>query len=141
MVVAGEATGTVTVTANVVATCSVANSALAFGAYDPFSPTPKDVVAPLTFTCTNSTTAWIGLDHVGARAMTNPAGGANLTYEIYSDNFSTASKVWGNDQANGVAVIGTGGPAVVSMFGRIPAGQLGLSPGNFSQSILATINY
>ena len=73
--------------------------------------------------------------------MTNSAGGTNLTYEIYSDNFSTASNVWGNTLATSVSIIGTGGPSSVSMFGRIPAGQLGLSPGNFSQSITATINY
>jgi spore coat protein U-like protein len=135
---AGTASGSVLVTANVTATCTVTASPLAFGAYDPLVANltvSKDVTAPLTYACTKSLPATISLDNVGTRAMVN--GTSSLTYDIYTA--ADYSKVWGT--TNTVAITGTGASATVNMYGRIPAGQLNLIAGLYSQTIQATINF
>ena len=128
----------VEVTANVVASCTITASPLAFGDYDPLGvnlSTPKDVDAPLSFACSNGQAATISLGSAGARAMVN--GTSSLLYEIYTG--SDHGTVW--DATNTVSVTGTGNTASVSMYGRIPAGQPDLVAGAYSQTIQATINY
>ena len=136
---AASASATVHVTANVASACTITNSPLAFGTYDPLGANltaDLDAQAPLTYACTGALPATISLGNVGSRAMTNPAGGASLLYEIYT---STArSTVWGT---NSVSVTGTGASATVDMFGRIPRAQTGLAAGSFAQDIQATINF
>jgi spore coat protein U-like protein len=140
--VSAATTATVHVTANVVASCSISNSPLDFGTYDPFGANvtaPKDANAPLSYACTSGTSAWIGLDHVGARAMVN--GSSNLAYELYTADPTGTTSIWGDSQATGVAITGAGAAATVQMYGRIPGGQTGLVAGAYAQDIQATINF
>ena len=54
-------TTTMTVTANVVASCSVVGGTLAFGNYDPISAAPTDGSLVIAVRCTRGVTAQIGL--------------------------------------------------------------------------------
>jgi len=98
---AQTATATMTVTANVVASCNVVGGTLAFGNYDPTAAGPTDGSLQISVRCTRGVSATVGLS-LGSNAagstrrMTN--GGNFLSYELYKDPPRTM--VWGNSGAD-----------------------------------------
>ena len=138
---AATATGTLTVTASVAKQCSLGSPTLAFGAYDPTSPTPLDVNASLTVNCTKTTPFTIGLS-LGANAVTtnrfmkDPVSADTLQYELYTSAARTT--VW--NSTNTVAGVGVTNPSE-TIFGRIPAGQFVTPAAGYSDTVTATINF
>src|SRR6185503_1005233 len=145
---------TFTVSADVVANCTISASNLAFGNYDPVvanNTTGADLYAnsTLTVACTKGApNVWIGLD-AGAnsasasgttRAMA--AGGNFLSYELYTANPNpTAGAAWGNTQATGRSYVPTSKAATaLTVFGRLLKGQ-DASIGSYTDTVTATINY
>ncbi len=141
----GGASGTTTftVTATVVANCTVSTSALTFGNYSPTTPT--NGTATVSITCTNNTTFNVGLNSgTGSgstgttRFMTGPSA-ALLQYHIYSDSARTSE--WGNTVGtNTVAGTGTGSAQTRTAYGEIKANHP-VNPGSYSDTITATITY
>jgi len=144
-------TATMAVSATINPGCAVAaNSALAFGAYDPSSATPLDAAATLQFRCTSGSIFDVGLGGtVGSRTMSGP-GGDTLSYELYSDAARTTT--WGNTQdtntvpsddsadttGNGLSTLNTAQSRTV--YGRIPAAQ-NKNAGSYSSTLTITIYY
>jgi spore coat protein U-like protein len=134
---ATPATASMTVSATVTATCIVSATAMAFGSY-------TGVVLPATSTitvqCTNTTPYTLGLNAGGSslatvtnRSMTGP-GSALLGYGLYTDsghatNFATLA-----------SVNGTGAPVVTTVYGQVAASQY-VAPGNYTDTITATVSY
>jgi spore coat protein U domain-containing protein, fimbrial subunit CupE1/2/3/6 len=147
---AGSATSSFTVSAAVVASCTISTTTLAFGNYDPIvanATSPLDVNGSVTITCTKGSTTTIGLDAgqfaanaVGTTRAMMVAGPDYLSYELYQD--AGRSTLWGN---SGVALFTPAAapnknPRSFNIYGRIPAGQ-GSTIGNYTDTVVATVNF
>lgn len=134
------------VTATIVASCSISANDLAFGNYDPLSVTDLDQTTTISVTCSSGATYDIQLSgglsaNVAARSMDDDATGTNLlNYSLFTDSGRTNN--WGvtngTDTYQGT---GTGAAQVVTVYGRIPAGQTTLPVGTYADTITATIEY
>ncbi len=137
-------TTTFTVTATVVATCSVSATDLSFGNYDPVSVSDLDATNTVTVNCTDGTSYDIGLDAgtgggatVATRKLTN--AGNTLDYTLYQD--APRTTVWGNtvstdtvnDTASSVAANHT-------VYGRIASRQ-NVPAALYSDTITVTVTY
>ena len=144
--VAATDTTTFPVTANVVDSCTVAATPLAFGNYNGITALVLDATATITPTCTLGTAYTITLDAglgTGAtlttRKLSGPAG-ATLDYAIYTD--PTRTTFWGNGGGGTGTRTGVGLGVAQSglMYARIPASQA-TSVGSYLDTITVTLSY
>ena len=138
---AATSTAAFAVSVTVQASCQITATALGFstyvGALDEASST-------LTLTCTDTTSYSVGLSAgstpgaaVGTRQMVN--GTARLAYGLFSD--AGRSINWGNTPGtDAVAGTGNGSAQVLTVYGRVAAGQL-VKPGTYSDTVIATVTY
>lgn len=131
--------------------CSVASGSVGFGTYNPLAPTPVDVAANVSVTCTSFILSILvsyevrlgpGLNGPATnRRMNN--GASLLGYNLYTNPARTL--VWGD---------GSGGTSVVNRsyllglgasrtehhpaYGRLPAGQ-NVSAGAYADTVIATV--
>ena len=128
-----------TVTASVVASCTIVTTDISFGSY---TLAQLDNTSTVTVTCTTGSVGKIGSNAgagsgatVTARKMTS--GANTLSYGLYQD--SSRANNWGNTPGTDtVNTTGTGTPQVFTVYGRIPANQT--SPiGTYT--ITATVNF
>jgi len=134
---AANTSTTFTVSATVVATCSVSASNLAFGSYTGTGNT--DQTTTVTVTCGNGTGYSVALnDGANASGSTRRmANGSNyLAYELYSDSGRTT--VW--NAAAPVAGTGNGGAQTLTVYGRIPTGQ-SVPAGAYTDTVQVTVTY
>lgn len=145
---AGTATGTLSVTANVVDTCTVAASGnlLAFGAY---TGAVNNTNGSLSLTCTDGDTYTVALN-IGTgsgasftnRVLTNPSPAGTMNYNIYTTSGRTT--VWGDGTGSTATVAGTGTGATQTLtaYGQIPAGQTAtVTPGNYTDTVTITVTF
>ena len=138
---AATSSSSMAVSATVQATCSINASPLPFGTY---TSDELDGSTTLAVSCTNTTDYDVGLDAgtgpdatVDVRKMAN--GRQLLDYTLYSDSGRTA--VWGGTSGRDtVSGTGTGSEQTLTVYGRIPSGQLP-TPGSYTDTITATITY
>jgi spore coat protein U-like protein len=131
-----------TVTATVVAACTISAAALNFGTY---SGLLVNATSTLSITCTNTTSYNVGLSAgvaagatVTNRSMTGPSS-ALLGYKLFSNSGLTTN--WGNTVGtNTVAGTGNGALQPLSVYGQVPAAQY-VRPGSYTDTITATITY
>lgn len=141
---AATATTTFPVTVTVNAACSVSATALSF-TYAPTSGNNADATNTVTVTCTNSTTYNVGLDAgtgTGATVATRIAtsGSDTVNYTLYSDAARTT--IWGNTiGTNTVAGTGLGTAQNLTVFGRVFAGQTGVIPATYTDTITVTVTF
>jgi spore coat protein U-like protein len=137
-----SASASFTVTAIVQAECTISATALSFGTY---SGSLISAASALTVSCTNTTPFNIGLNAgtatgatVTTRKMTGPSS-AHLSYALFRNSTHTLN--WGNTVGTDtLGSTGTGTAQVISVFGQLAASQP-LSPGVYSDTIIATITY
>ncbi len=142
---AGQATTSFAVSANVQSSCSVSAGALAFGSYLATSGTPNDATSNILVTCTSGLAYTVALDGgtntatVNARAMTDGLT-HNLSYALYTA--SNHSTLWGDGTLTTSTVGGTGNGAAQTLpvYGRIPVSQF-VSAGSYTDSVGVTVNY
>ena len=143
---AATATATFPVTANVIDSCTVDATPLAFGNYNGISGAVLDGVSTISPICTVGTSYVISLDcgmgsgaWVTSRKLSGP-GGATLSYGIFTD--VTHMTAWGD--GTGVSVVradtGTGTARPLNVYGSIPAGQ-SVAVGSYSDTITVTVTY
>jgi spore coat protein U-like protein len=136
-------TTTFAVTANVVATCVVSATPMAFVNYT--SITPADSTSTITVSCSDLTTYNVGLNAgtstgatVTSRKMKG-TGTAVLAYHLYSD--AARSVNWGDTVGTDtVTGTGTGAPQLLTVYGQVPAGQ-GPASGVYTDTITATVTF
>jgi spore coat protein U-like protein len=142
--------------AHATVSCSVSATGPVFGIYNPLSGTATDANGTVAVTCTllsgaaTSVTPLVSLS-AGASGSFTPrtmlSGTSKLNYNLY---WSTAyNTIWGD---------GTGGSepgsatlylsplsptqqATGVMYGQIAAGQLGVAPGTYLDTIVVTVSY
>ncbi|MFL9926022.1 spore coat U domain-containing protein [Herbaspirillum lusitanum] len=139
---AATATGSLVITASVLASCTVVGSTIAFGAY---SSTQVDQTGNIAVLCTNGTTYNVGLDAgagTGAsttvRKMTG-SGGGTLNYALYRDSGRTNN--WGSTIGTDTqAGTGSGLLQNLTVYGRIASAQTPLA-GTYTDTVTVTLTY
>jgi len=136
---AGSAGNTLTVTANVLGTCTIDSPTLAFGDYDPLLD--RDASATITVNCTQGTVYSIALGGTNAtRSMSGPNSEV-LEFDLYTD--VARSTAWENATTVGgtATTIAAGLTAYPhEVYGRIPSGQQ-VSTGAYNGSVAMTVNF
>jgi spore coat protein U-like protein len=130
-------------------TCSITQVvAVAFGTYDPMSPTPNDAAGSVSVLCTGTVLPTVVLtlntgvsNSFGQRTMTGPS--TPMNYNLYTD--ANRTFIWGDGLLDGTVswtIIGLvlGFTSTVPIYGRIPAQQT-VIPGMYSDSITITANF
>ena len=137
------------------ATCSVSNATLAFGNYNPVSPTPTTANATITVQCadvisTSETVPYTLLLSAGSGTITNRlmlGGGSSLPYNIYTS--ASYSTVWDNTTGLGGSVALTGllglpiltyGTNTQTAFGRILSARP-VPAGSYTDSLVITVSF
>lgn len=136
-------TTTLPITASIAARCQVSAAGIAFGNYDPTAN--SDQTGSISIQCTKGTAATISLDEglFGAgRQMTRTAAPLDtLTYELYSD--VAGGTVWGS--GNGGATVpynaADSSTQILTVFGRIPSGQITATVGDYSDTVTVTVTF
>jgi spore coat protein U-like protein len=134
--------------------CSVTASAVAFGNYPLFSPTPTDSSGTISVACSGTAGESVSYrvslgagvsGSVAARRMSSPTSPFALAYNLHTDAARTV--VWGDGSGSSVMLNGTltlpvSGSSSVSatVYGRMPARQ-NVFPGVYADSITVTVNF
>ncbi|HEY5338633.1 MAG TPA: spore coat U domain-containing protein [Rhizomicrobium sp.] len=142
---ATNASSNFTVSATVLASCSVTAGNLSFGSYTASSATPNTASSTVAVTCTNGTTYSVSLDGgtvsnaMTARNMKDTAGDL-LSYGLYTTSAYTT--VWG-DGTGGTgdnSSSGTGTAQSYTVYGQVPAAQY-VAPSSYADQISVTVSY
>jgi spore coat protein U-like protein len=137
------ATTNFTVTATVLASCTVSATPLPFGNYTPSAASTNS--STISVTCTNGKTYTVGLNQglatngtttVRQMGITQPAGGLN--YGLYQN--STLATNWGNAAGSWESGTGNGTVQQLTVYGQIPAAQY-VTAGSYTDTITATVTY
>ncbi len=154
---AGSASTNLSVSATIANNCTIATSAVAFGAYDPIvtnASTPLDGSGTVSITCTKgaATTIAMGLGSNASGSTRRLTDGSSnyITYEAYQPPSSTpgaacvyaSPTVWGTAGANlfTPAVAPSKAARSYNVCGRVVAGQ-DLPSGTYTDTVLATVNF
>jgi spore coat protein U-like protein len=147
---AAVATSSLSVTTQVVGSCSITTTPLAFGNINVLPNANIDRTSTLNATCTNGTPYVIGLNAgisvsatVTARKMTRTTGGTQtIQYRLFSDSARLVN--WGNGAtvtSGEKSGTGSGVAQPITVYGRIPPGQNLAPAATYNDTITATINY
>jgi spore coat protein U domain-containing protein, fimbrial subunit CupE1/2/3/6 len=130
------------------AACRVSATGLDFGAYDVFSPFPRDTTGSVTVECDRNppTDVTIAIDRshgsggFDPRQMRRAAGGDRLSYNLYTT--ASMSTVWGDGSSGTSTVflrkVNRNHPVTTTIYGRMPARQ-NVSVGSYSDTLTVTI--
>jgi spore coat protein U-like protein len=141
--------------AEALVSCTVSTTDVAFGIYNPLNATPATSNGSITVTCTllsggNGNVqvhVHLGTGSSGNYATRTMLSGVNvLNYNLYRSPVYT--QVWGNgtggslDESGGLDLTPGNPTDSISgtIYGLVPAGQ-DPGPGDFSDTIIATITY
>jgi spore coat protein U-like protein len=143
---AATATTTFGVTAQVVPTCTVSATTLAFGSSIPSPITTNiDAQGAVNATCSTNAAYTVALNRgagagatFAARRMTNGANGIN--YALYRN--ATRTQLWGDGTAGSSVANATGSGAsqALVVYGRIAGGQAAPT-GSYSDTITVTVTF
>lgn len=139
---AATESGSIAVSADVTATCTLSTSPLAFGSYS--ATADLDATTDLSLTCSNGTTYDIALDAgaggtatTASREMTS--GTDILNYALYNDSGRT--QTWGTSSGvDTVAGTGTGSAQTITVYGRVPQGQY-QPVASYTDTVNVTVTY
>jgi spore coat protein U-like protein len=147
---AATATSNMAVTTTVATACTISAGALSFGSYDPTASADNQATGTITSTCTSGGAAKITMSE-GANKLTGSTTSVpkramktagetpqTLAYHLYRDSDRTA--VWGNTDATGEGLTGTGSAVTTTVYGAITKNQT-VSAGTFTDTVAVTITY
>ena len=138
------------ISATVLTSCTIATLPVNFGTYNPMgaqATAPLDNSAGVVdVACANGLAVTVRLDEGLApatgssptaplRQMTDAVSGDVLAYNLYSD--APGGAVW---DFTGIPDIGDGTHHLLSVYGRIPAGQHP-QPGTYGDTVTATVEF
>jgi spore coat protein U-like protein len=128
------ATTTFQVSANVQAACTVSADNLAFGEYFPFSFSDLDGSTSISVTCTNGTgyTVDVGTTPTALK-MQLTGGGQNDTLDFGLYRLADRSDT-------GFSATGTTS-GTHTVYGRVPARQMGAKPGFYGATVMVSVTY
>jgi len=120
-------------------------SAVSFPAYDVFNTLPTDGQGSVTYTCKGVGQNTVTMDlSEGGSGVFNPRqmakGSEKLAYNLFLD--AGRGTIWGNGTGGtgryGPFLPPNNNPVVVTIFGRIPAGQ-DVTAGTYGDSVTLTL--
>lgn len=122
--------------------CTVDATALNFDMLGASIVSAVDQVASVHVNCPVTTSytvtlgdgLWPGNGPFIGRAMKNVSANAFITYELFKDE--ARNQAW-----TGIGGTGTGFTESIPVYGRIPAPQIGLVAGAYSDTIVVTVTY
>jgi len=133
------------------ASCTISNSGISFGAYDPLSADPRDTNATIQNTCVGSAgenvSFSVGVTEVSGSGsnLSLSNGSARLQYNLYLDAGRTV--IWG-DGTNGTSMIqdsltipSDSVSKNYTVYGRIFGGQFSTLPGVYVDQLVITVSY
>lgn len=125
---AATGSGTLTATANVLASCTIGSAALGFGTYDPASATNTDAATTVQVVCTNGSAYSIySTTALASRLMITGIGGAGreLTFGVYGSptDRTSGTQLPLTNTTGKIAGTGSGLPQNVDLYGRVAALQ------------------
>ena len=137
-------TGSLSVSAQVNATCTVSTTDLTFGEYLASDAAAlSNQSATITSTCTSGSGGLIKLSdgaHYsgGTRRMAHLNDGVSfLNYSV--SNITNGGAKW--DDVTGVAYTGTGNPVEDTAYGQIEAEQTSAIVGTYTDTLVVTVSY
>jgi spore coat protein U-like protein len=137
-----QTSANLSVSASVVANCTVSAGALAFGAYDPTAGSAVDGAGTFDVTCTQGTVATLALgpgQHGSGGARRLHSSGQYLTYELYKD--VGRSDVWGSASAAlTLSAAASNAPRSITVFGRI-AGSQNVAVGAYTDTVVISVTF
>ena len=153
---AGTATANIPVSANVDASCTIAATPVAFGAYNPTSATDLYSTGTVTIACVKGSTPVVSLSNglnpgaiAGERSMKHATAADLINYVLYKPTSTApnaacstnASDVWATDPAQrftptGFALTGS----TYNVCGKVIAGQ-DVQAGAYSDTVIATVEF
>jgi spore coat protein U-like protein len=141
---AATAPGTLTVTANVVAACTIGNATLDFSAYNPNASIPLDGQVNVNVNCTKGSPFHIFSTTANAdRKMTHETDTSQvLTYQLFATNTDRTNNTY-LPVAKGTGDLvgtGTGITQTIPIFGQIAAGQ-NVIAGSYTGTANLTIDF
>ncbi len=156
---AGSSTGTMAVTANILASCTITAQPLAFGGYDGANANATaalQVNTTVATTCTNGSVPTIamgaGNNSTAAQRYVKDSAADLLKYNLYIPSANTAgaacayTTAWGDGTAatTGSSFLTTVAPSIVArtynVCGSIPAGQ-DKPVGSYTDSVITTVSF
>jgi spore coat protein U-like protein len=133
------------ITANVDAQCSIDAVNIGFGTYDVFGPADKTTTGSVSVQCTKGATVTIDLsDGQNGPSRKMSSGTATLDYELYSDSGMSVRWGAGLNGVNPYAPSGTATSAaltVATVYAKLPKGQTNATPGSYTDTVTATVNF
>lgn len=148
---AATATTTMPVQMVIAASCTVGSTTLDFGTQTLIDIGANiDATATLTVTCTNDTPYNVALNEglhdggsgINARKMQIGATTDRVNYQLYRDAGRT--NVWGVTTAGSPDVVsgtGNGDGQAITVYGRVPTGQVNPKIGTYNDTVTVTVNY
>ncbi len=144
---AGTATGNITLSASVPASCTIQTAPVDFNAYNSTNGSTLASGA-MYVTCTNGAPVTITVnqganpgngstDAAPVRRLSNGSG-SFLAYQLFQDSDKT--QIWGNTSGTGQTFTGTGSPEGFTFYGTIYPQQTP-SAGNHTDTVVATVSY
>jgi len=129
--------------------CTITVTAVAFGAYDPRSASPRDGTGAINLACpTNATAPAVSLSaglYAALPARQLGSGVDRLNYNLYSD--STRTAIWGDGTSGTSSVTLSGGTLSGgtlnfsrTVYGRIPALQ-NVKVGAYGDTVTVTVTF
>lgn len=143
---AADETANFDVTLTIVANCTISASLHDFGQNTGNIAADIDTSSEVTVNCTNGSPYTVALSDggnsvvPGQRNMQNAADLSTVSYQLYSDPLRT--QTWGS--TTGVdTVAGTGNDAdqTLTVYGRVAAGQNGVTVGDYNDTVVATVTF
>jgi spore coat protein U-like protein len=150
---AGTQTSVVAVSTAVSPSCTIGIAAIAFTSYDPVNVhalVADDQTGDIVIRCTKGTSGITidlgnGVHNTGQqrRMVNSTASDVFINYEVYKETSRTT--IWGSGDGggprSGADLNGTGTVVAATMYGRIPPAQLSAIAGNYTDTLVSTINF
>ena len=135
---AATVNSSIALSVNVLPSCTVSSSAVAFGDYTPLTSASRQ--GTLTVNCSSGTIYAVALNEGGAGDGTSRhmvrADGATIAYDLYSDSAHTQR--WGSG-ANSQAGTGSGADKTMTVYAAIPPSAA--PAGNYSDNVTVMVSY
>lgn len=143
---AGTSTNSMPVSVNIINSCTISASPMAFGTLTAIGGANVDTTATVDLTCTTGAAYDVSMDFgvnatAGQRYLAGVANSANkIPYNVYTDAGRTAA--WGNTSGvDTVAGTATTGSVSLTAYGRIPASAPSMPADAYLDTVTVTVNF
>lgn len=144
---AGTASNTMPVSVNIINSCTISASPMAFGTLTAIGGANVDTTASVDLACTTGANYDVSMDFgvnptAGQRYLVSTSNAANkIPYSIYTDAGRTAA--WGNTSGTNTVAGTAGATGVVSLtaYGRIPSSAGSMPAGAYIDTVTVTVNF